>query len=455
MAFCAADGTPLTSLSVSTLIGETVGGRYLVLSRIGAGGMGEVYLAEHVRMKRKSALKVIRPALLSEADALHRFTREAENASRISHPNVASIFDFGETDTGLVYLAMEFIEGESLGDMLAREKRLPPLVAADIIGQASDALQAAHDLGILHRDIKPDNLMISARSDGTYTVKLVDFGIARSLEWHEQQVTRTGLAVGTPEFMSPEQISGDVLDARSDQYSLALVGFLLLTGSDAFGDTNSKESLVARLTSRPRRLEEAWKEIEWPAQAQDVFDRALAPDPVDRFTSVAEFGRALTDSVLLMPRSATGAVYQRAARQRLTPTSALESDSDATRRSASSGNKKERFNSHQQESARVVGRRSRRDPLRMRRRRLPARWIVLIGVLVYGTWWYGSQQPAGSTLNVAAVEIGNASLKVREIVVGWWAALKSSTATKPAANEKPAARARSKPAGGAERTHSN
>ena len=173
IAFCAKDGSSLVVVDESGLIGKMIGGRYRVISRIGEGGMGQVYLAEHVRMKRKSAIKIMRPALLHEQEALQRFTREAENASKITHPNVAAIFDFGETDDGLVYLAMEFVDGESLAATLKREVALHAVVGADIIAQAADALQSAHDLGILHRDIKPDNVLVSKRADGTFVVKLV------------------------------------------------------------------------------------------------------------------------------------------------------------------------------------------------------------------------------------------------------------------------------------------
>ena len=290
---CSLDGTPLVPQSEASLIGKMVGGRYRIIQQLGEGGMGQVYLAEHVRMKRKSAIKIMRPALVHEPESLQRFTREAENASKISHPNVASIFDFGETDEGLVYLAMEYIEGEALSALLKREIAMHPVVGADIVAQAADALHAAHELGILHRDIKPDNIMIAKRPDGTFVVKLVDFGIARTMERGTQQVTRTGFAVGTPEYMSPEQLSGDVLDSRSDQYSLALVAFIALTGHEAFANSSSKESLIARLTSRPRRLDEVRDDLDWPNSIQAVFDQALAPDPSDRYPSVAEFGVCL------------------------------------------------------------------------------------------------------------------------------------------------------------------
>lgn len=414
VSFCAVDGTPLTVPPVSDLTGRLIGGRYRVISRIGGGGMGEVFLAEHVRMKRKSALKVIRPTLLSDQDALQRFTREAENASQISHPNVAAIFDFGETDDGVVYLAMEFVDGESLGSALARLHFYPPIVAADIIGQAAEALQAAHDMGILHRDIKPDNLMVSTRSDGTFVVKLVDFGIARSLEWRAQQVTRTGLAVGTPEFMSPEQISGDALDARSDQYSLALVAFQALTGRDAFGGAISKESLVARLTSRPQRLAIARKEVEWPPSLQDVFDKALAPDPSDRYDSVAEFGKALTASILTMPNTETGARYQQAIKRHNTPRTALTAFYEMPE-------PPQDLKGPVAASAKIGPRHGhrRRDPVRMGARRSwsPFRWLLLIVVFTYGVWWYGSRQPQGTALNKAATRIERTAVSAREYVV--------------------------------------
>jgi eukaryotic-like serine/threonine-protein kinase len=317
IAFCARDGTRLIASGQRDLVGTVVADRYRVLSRLGEGGMGQVWLAEHVRMKRKSAIKVLRPALVGDLDSLHRFTREAENASQISHPNVAQIYDFGETADGLVYLAMEFIDGETLASKLKRELALHPDVAADVIGQACDALVAAHAQGILHRDLKPDNIMLSRRADGTFQVKLVDFGIARTLDNSEQRVTRTGFAVGTPEYMSPEQIAGETLDVRSDLYSLALVAFVALTGKDAFPNGGSKESLIARLTSRPQTLQSAKEDVQWPAELQDVFDRALAPEPNERYATVDLFAGELGNAISAMTPSQTAALYRRALEARI------------------------------------------------------------------------------------------------------------------------------------------
>ncbi len=310
--FCAKDGTRLVRAGQATdLIGTVIADRYRIVERIGEGGMGQVYLGEHVRMRRKSAIKIMRPALLHEPEALQRFTREAENASQLSHSNIASIFDFGETSDGVVYLAMEYIDGGSLADLLSKEG-LHPEVAADIIGQAADGLQAAHDMNMLHRDIKPDNMMLGRRADGTYLVKLVDFGIARTYGTGDQKVTRTGFAVGTPQYMSPEQLAGENLDARSDQYSLALVAFFALTGKQAFAAESTKESLIQRLTSRPQSLQDARVDIEWPDVLQEVFNRALSPEPVDRYATVLEFAEGFSQAINSMTPTQTSELYRRA-----------------------------------------------------------------------------------------------------------------------------------------------
>ena len=179
--FCPRDGTALRSQGGGTdLVGSIIAERYHVLKKLGEGGMGQVYLAEHVKMGRKSAVKVMNPGMVHDADAISRFNREAANASRINHPNVAAIYDFGETPDGLIYLAMEFIEGESLTSLVEKSGALPPARAANIAKQAADGLQVAHDMGIVHRDLKPDNIMIAKNRDGTDLVKVVDFGIAKA-----------------------------------------------------------------------------------------------------------------------------------------------------------------------------------------------------------------------------------------------------------------------------------
>jgi serine/threonine-protein kinase len=231
------------------------------------------------------------PSMVHDPDAVARFNREAANASRITHPNVCAIYDFGETPDGLIYLAMEFIEGEPLTDLLERDGTLPVPRAVGIFTQVADALQAAHDLGIVHRDLKPDNVMLTRRRDGADMVKVVDFGIAKAVGGDEsgQKVTKTGLVVGTPEFMSPEQLSGDKVDGRSDLYALALVFYRMLAGKLPFEATTVQETMIKRLTDEPTTLAQSRPDITFPPGLQAVLDTALSRTPVDRYQTVAKF----------------------------------------------------------------------------------------------------------------------------------------------------------------------
>jgi serine/threonine-protein kinase len=272
------------------LVGTIVADKFHIEEKLGEGGMGTVYLAEHVKMRRKCAIKVMAPAMASDPEAIARFNREASNAARINHPNVCQIYDFGDTKDGTIFLAMEFIEGESLSDLLQRDGRLSLERASDIVKQTGAALHVAHDVGIVHRDLKPDNIMLTKGRDGSDVVKVVDFGIAKAMTGEEgQKVTKTGLVVGTPEYMSPEQLSGDVLDGRSDIYSLALVFFRSVTGSLPFQADSAQETMVKRLTDAPLKLAQVAPDAQWPPRLQGVMDRALERMPADRYASAAMF----------------------------------------------------------------------------------------------------------------------------------------------------------------------
>ena len=304
--FCPRDGTALRAQGGGTdLVGSIIAERYHVIRKLGEGGMGQVYLAEHVKMGRKSAVKVMNPGMVNDADAISRFNREASNASRINHPNVAGIYDFGETSDGLIYLAMEYIEGESLTALVDRTGALPALRAADITRQAAEGLATAHDMGIVHRDLKPDNIMIAKNRDGSDCVKVVDFGIAKAANSEAQKVTRTGMVVGTPEYMSPEQLAGDKLDGRSDVYSLALVAFHMLTGLLPFPSETVQESMIMRLTDKPKALRDMKPDVSWTPEVQAVMDKALARDAKLRYQLASEFGSALYTAVAAMPKEAT------------------------------------------------------------------------------------------------------------------------------------------------------
>lgn len=308
--FCPNDGQTLRSAApASDLVGQIVADRYHVTRKLGEGGMGQVYLAEHVKMGRRSAIKVMNPAMVHDPDAVARFNREAANASRITHPNVCTIYDFGETGDGLIYLAMEFIEGEPLTDLLKREVALPTVRAVQIFTQVADALQAAHDLGIVHRDLKPDNIMLARGRSGGDVVKVVDFGIAKAIGGDDsQKVTRTGLVVGTPDFMSPEQLAGDKVDGRSDVYALALVLYKMLTGKLPFEATTVQETMVKRLTDIPITLAVVRPDLRFPPGLQETLDAALARDPSDRYQAAMKFASDVSTVVGIGRGGAAAAV---------------------------------------------------------------------------------------------------------------------------------------------------
>jgi len=308
--FCPNDGQTLRSSSPGQdLVGQVLADRYHVLKKLGEGGMGRVYLAEHVKMGRKSAIKVLNPTMVYDPDAVARFNREAANASRISHPSVCAVYDFGETPEGLIYLAMEFIEGEPLTSLLEREKALPVARAVAIFAQVADALQAAHDLGIVHRDLKPDNIMLSYGRDGADVVKVVDFGLAKAVSGDDsQKVTKTGLVIGTPEFMSPEQLAGDKLDGRSDVYSLALVLFQMLTGKLPFEAETVQEAMIKRLIDEPLTLAAARADLRFPPGLQATLDSALARNPVTRYQSAAKFANDVASVTGLARGAGSGTI---------------------------------------------------------------------------------------------------------------------------------------------------
>ena len=304
--FCQKDGTPLRpSVATTDLVGQVIADRYHITKMLGEGGMGQVYLAEHVKMGRRCAIKIMSPGMMSDPDAISRFNREAANASQIGHPNVCAIYDFGETPEGLIYLAMELIDGKSLTALLDEAGTLPLARAADLTAQTADALHAAHDLGIVHRDLKPDNIMVIT-GRGKDIVKVVDFGIAKAMgaDSGNQKVTKTGFVVGTPEYMSPEQLAGDPVDGRSDLYSLGLVFYRALTGLSPFPADSQQETMIKRLTDDPVPLAVARPEGRFSAELQRVMNRALARSPEQRYRTANDMARDIRG----LNRALTGAV---------------------------------------------------------------------------------------------------------------------------------------------------
>lgn len=298
--FCPNDGSTLVSVAPDQgLVGRTLADRYHVLELIGEGGFGKVYLAEHARMGRRCALKIINPSLRNDADAVGRFSREAANASRINHPNIATVYDFGESDGGLIYLVMEYVDGETLADVLSRERPLTPERAAEIARQVCDALIAAHGLGIVHRDLKPQNILVTKAHDGSELVKVVDFGIAKAIQGEQQNITRAGLVIGTLEYMSPEQLMGTDVDGRSDIFSLGCVLYEMLTGEAAFAGPGGPVSIGRRMTEDPARVRTRNPKV--PQALDEIVAMAVARDPASRFQTA----EGLRDALAGVVRSST------------------------------------------------------------------------------------------------------------------------------------------------------
>jgi eukaryotic-like serine/threonine-protein kinase len=237
------------------LVGQIVADRYRVESLLGTGGMGTVYRAQHVRMRKTVALKVLHRPMLHLPEMVARFEREAIAAARIDHPNVAGATDFGRLDNGSLYLVLEYVEGLSLRRIIAEAGALSVDRALGIARQIALALGAAHATGVVHRDLKPDNVMLVSRGEQTDVVKVLDFGIAKlALEESGRALTQMGSVFGTPEYMSPEQASGQAVDYRTDFYSLGIVLYQMLTGRLPFVADEAIAILAQQITADPPSL---------------------------------------------------------------------------------------------------------------------------------------------------------------------------------------------------------
>ncbi len=280
---------------MSDLLRERVtaalGDAYEVGREIGRGGMGVVYRATDRKLRRDVAIKVLPPELAYRDDVRQRFLREAQTAAQLNHPNIVPIYAVEERD-GLVCFVMALVDGESLGNRISRERRLPATVTAELLHDVADALGYAHSRGIVHRDIKPDNILIDR---GSGRPMVTDFGIARAAEG-DARLTVTGIAVGTPAYMSPEQALGEKeIDGRSDIYSLAIVGYQMLSGELPFHASNTPAMLMKHISETPRPMTEFRGDVpRWLASALEC---AMAKKPGDRHVSAAAFRDALAARV--------------------------------------------------------------------------------------------------------------------------------------------------------------
>jgi serine/threonine protein kinase len=285
---------PANPLSMS-LTGQTLGGRYRIEGRLGEGGMAYVYLARDLEGGAEVAVKVLLPQLVSEPAAVERLRREAVIAMRLDHPNVCPILGVGETPELPIYLVMPYLAGEPLTMLEVRQGPLSVDQGIPLLLQICRGLEHAHGLQILHRDLKPENVMLvpdRAAAGGVRAV-LMDFGLAKVLrdEPGLVKLTRTGITLGTPEFMSPEQVLGKPLDGRSDVYALGVLAFEMFTGCVPFEGKSPQEIAIARLKREPLRLRALRPEL--PATLETAISRALAQDPAGRFQSIEELRAAL------------------------------------------------------------------------------------------------------------------------------------------------------------------
>ncbi|HEY1587271.1 MAG TPA: serine/threonine-protein kinase, partial [Polyangia bacterium] len=250
-AFCAKDGTALVDKVDATLVGQVLADRYRIVRLLGEGGMGQVYEAQHLNINKRFAIKMLRPEVIGSAQSLQRFRQEAWAASSIGHENIVEIDDFATLPSGQVYLAMEFLDGQSLAERIRDGAPLALEQAVAVLIAVAHGLAAAHDKGIVHRDMKPENVFL-ARKGGRVTAKILDFGIAKMTGGDEaSNLTRTGAIFGTPLYMSPEQAKGKPADARADVYALGVILYELLTGSVPFGGESSVEILSQHIGAAP------------------------------------------------------------------------------------------------------------------------------------------------------------------------------------------------------------
>src|SRR3989454_1145351 len=309
--------------ALATRLSQALGSSYTLEGEIGRGGMGVVFSARDERLKRQVAVKVLPPELAFREEIRLRFVREAETAARLSHPHIVPIHSVGESPDGLVYFVMAYVDGESLGAKLKRRGRLPPDEARRIMQETADALGAAHAFGIIHRDVKPDNILLEG-SRGRVVV--TDFGIAKALSSTTggATLTATGVAIGTPHYMSPEQAAGDrEIDGRSDIYSLGVVAYQMLPGELPFHAPTVPGILMKHITERAPLITDRRPDL--PEALAACVMRCLEKDPEDRWPTADALRRALESrsATMYKPRGAVPAARSRA--ERLPPARPLPS----------------------------------------------------------------------------------------------------------------------------------
>lgn len=283
---------------------------YTIIRCLGSGGMGEVYVAQHPRLPRQDAVKVLRPETSTNQEFRERFLREADLTAALSHPNIVGVYDRGEFD-GQLWISMEYVDGTDVSRLLRSSGGVSDDQAAEIISAVGRALDYAHQHDLLHRDVKPANILISDTDPANKRIKLADFGIARCAD-DSAGLTATNMTVGTVFYAAPEQLTGSAIDGRADQYALAATAFQLFTGAPPFENSNAAVIIGKHLSTLPPALSQRRPDL---AALDPVFAKALAKDPKDRFDKCTDFARALqhglgvagVDATTLAPIAQTGA----------------------------------------------------------------------------------------------------------------------------------------------------
>ncbi|MCK6575282.1 serine/threonine protein kinase, partial [Myxococcota bacterium] len=276
------------------------GTSYRLIKRLGGGGMGSVYIAEHTALGRRDAVKLLAPHIAEDEQAMKRLEREARATAALANPHIIDIYTLGVTTDNRPYVAMRLIQGQSLKELIERERKLDVDRAWALLRQVCLALQSAHEAGIVHRDLKPENLMVEPRDAGEF-VTILDFGIAKVEAETEARLTQDGQVIGTPGYMAPEQALGRAVDGRADQYSIAAIFYELVSGAFPYDRLGALQTITQQITQDPKPLSQHVGDQAVPPALQRLIMRCLSRDPADRLPGLDAFVRIADEALGFVP----------------------------------------------------------------------------------------------------------------------------------------------------------